>query len=602
VRSIRADEAIGAARFNGVREEREAAASQMQRSLKAWRAASGPAARAAVPEGGGAPISSDLRARMEPKLGADLSEVKLHTGGDSAHAASTLGARAFTVGSDVHFNTGEFAPGTREGDKLLAHELTHVVQRQKSVIQRDAEEGAPEPAEAPAAGGGEAAPEAAEAPAAGGGAGGGEAAPAEVSTPGEPAEKEADAIADKVSDQLEEEKGDEAVPGAEKKEKKDKEKDKAEKATKGGGLDAAKEGAADSKEVEEESKQEEAAPEAAPAEEPAAEVSPKMQPGARIFRTVGGAPAADFNSQKTAALAAAAGITDLPSLVNVAGSLPSPLATNQGEAASRMGKLTTAISGAEAAWASDPATASQKKADFIDSRLDLLKGTCKAAATDGINGAAPGKPADVGKIVTSAVTKNFAIVAPEEQASAQTLNDMGGIYKVFDCFGIFDGMDDGLKAVWARKYGGPDGAKAAWSNMLTGADLPVAPAGMDNDPVVRQYKSGTKNPWPGVVNGFCGPAKGVPNLASKAQALDVLKLEGGRYPGPKMMVGKVDAAHASAGGKIGKPSMFYLLMFPDNVYVASDRTRGTTGGGAPELQAANVPVTAFLGGGFQLLS
>ncbi len=112
---------------------------------------------------------------MEPQLGADLSHVKVHTGGESATAAERLGARAFTTESDVHFAAGEFAPGTKEGDRLIAHELTHAVQAQRSGIQRKA-----------------AAPEHAE----------GQGGDHDVSQPGDPAEQEADAVADAVTDNL----------------------------------------------------------------------------------------------------------------------------------------------------------------------------------------------------------------------------------------------------------------------------------------------------------------------------------------------------------------------------------------------------------------
>ena len=98
----------------------------------------GGAAAASIPGGPGAPLGGGVQSRMERTLGADLSGVRVHTGGDSAEAAEGLGARAFTVGSDVHFGRGEFAPGSREGDRLLAHELTHVVQGQKSGVQRKA--------------------------------------------------------------------------------------------------------------------------------------------------------------------------------------------------------------------------------------------------------------------------------------------------------------------------------------------------------------------------------------------------------------------------------------------------------------------------------
>jgi hypothetical protein len=139
-RSVDSSKAIGSGRFTAIREERAAAASQIQRTMKAWRAASGAAGKAGVPTGGGgSPLPPSVRSKMEPRLGADFGGVRVHTGGESAEAAKSFGARAFTVGDDVHFNAGEFAPGTKEGDKLLAHELTHVVQGQKSGVQRKAE-------------------------------------------------------------------------------------------------------------------------------------------------------------------------------------------------------------------------------------------------------------------------------------------------------------------------------------------------------------------------------------------------------------------------------------------------------------------------------
>lgn len=145
---------------------------------RAMRKAAGEPSQPAVPKTSGSALPTDVKARMEPRLGTDLSGVKIHTGGESAKAAAGFGARAFTVGSDVHFNAGEFAPGTKEGDRLLAHELTHVVQGQRSGIQRKAEDDAND------------------------GHADGDAQKAEVSDPGEPAEKEADAVADTVADDL----------------------------------------------------------------------------------------------------------------------------------------------------------------------------------------------------------------------------------------------------------------------------------------------------------------------------------------------------------------------------------------------------------------
>jgi hypothetical protein len=81
-----------------------------------------------IPEGGGQPLAKEQRERMEPAMGKDLSSVEVHVGGESETAAWSLGARAFTVGNHIHFGAGQFQPGTREGDRLLGHELTHVVQ------------------------------------------------------------------------------------------------------------------------------------------------------------------------------------------------------------------------------------------------------------------------------------------------------------------------------------------------------------------------------------------------------------------------------------------------------------------------------------------
>jgi hypothetical protein len=190
-------------RMRMVRAERQSSASQIHRSLTAWRkesgAGGGGAAQAQIPKAGGAPLGADVRKSMEGRLGADLSNVKVHTGGDAAGAAEGLQARAFTVGEDVHFGAGQFAPGTKEGDRLLAHELTHVVQGQRSGIQRKADDGAQ-------GGGGKS--DAGEHK--DGGAGG---ADHEVSQPGDPAEHEADAVADNVAEGLHGEKKDDKAKG-----------------------------------------------------------------------------------------------------------------------------------------------------------------------------------------------------------------------------------------------------------------------------------------------------------------------------------------------------------------------------------------------------
>jgi hypothetical protein len=83
--------------------------------------------------GSGAPLAPHTRDHMEESFGADFSGVRVHTGDASAAMNEQIGARAFTYGTDIHFNDGEFAPGTERGTRLLAHELTHVVQQNSGV-------------------------------------------------------------------------------------------------------------------------------------------------------------------------------------------------------------------------------------------------------------------------------------------------------------------------------------------------------------------------------------------------------------------------------------------------------------------------------------
>ena len=72
--------------------------------------------------------ASSLRDYFEPRLGFDFSQVRVHADGGAAAAARSLSARAFTVGTDIAFASGQFAPDTPAGRHLLAHELAHVAQ------------------------------------------------------------------------------------------------------------------------------------------------------------------------------------------------------------------------------------------------------------------------------------------------------------------------------------------------------------------------------------------------------------------------------------------------------------------------------------------
>ena len=95
------------------------------------RSAAGPApgrASLATP-GPGRPLDASTRGWFEPRLGADLGGVRIHTGGRADEAARSVAARAFTLGADITFAAGQFAPDRRHGRRLLAHELVHVVQQ-----------------------------------------------------------------------------------------------------------------------------------------------------------------------------------------------------------------------------------------------------------------------------------------------------------------------------------------------------------------------------------------------------------------------------------------------------------------------------------------
>ena len=91
-------------------------------------------------KGGGQPLSENYRRFFEPRFGRDFSQVRIHTDMKAAESAQAVNARAYTVGLDVIFGAGQFAPGTT-GKRLLAHELTHVVQQQGMpggrLLQRD---------------------------------------------------------------------------------------------------------------------------------------------------------------------------------------------------------------------------------------------------------------------------------------------------------------------------------------------------------------------------------------------------------------------------------------------------------------------------------
>jgi Domain of unknown function (DUF4157) len=80
----------------------------------------------------GRPLDARIRQRMETRFGYDFSSVRVHDDAGAAATAASVSAAAFTVGEDIAFGIGRYSPSSAEGQRLLAHELAHVVQQSRS--------------------------------------------------------------------------------------------------------------------------------------------------------------------------------------------------------------------------------------------------------------------------------------------------------------------------------------------------------------------------------------------------------------------------------------------------------------------------------------
>jgi uncharacterized protein DUF4157/peptidase C39-like protein len=85
----------------------------------------------------GQPLDAATRADMEPRFGHDFSKVRVHADGKAGEAAGSIDARAFTSGSSIVFGYDEYTPRTESGRRLVAHELTHIVQQRAGVHLKD---------------------------------------------------------------------------------------------------------------------------------------------------------------------------------------------------------------------------------------------------------------------------------------------------------------------------------------------------------------------------------------------------------------------------------------------------------------------------------
>jgi Domain of unknown function (DUF4157) len=83
----------------------------------------------ALSRSGGRALDQAVSRRLEHRYAESLPDVRVHTGEAASELARAVSARAFTVGSDIFFAPGEYRPGSRDGDALIAHEVAHVLQQ-----------------------------------------------------------------------------------------------------------------------------------------------------------------------------------------------------------------------------------------------------------------------------------------------------------------------------------------------------------------------------------------------------------------------------------------------------------------------------------------
>ncbi len=83
----------------------------------------------AIPRGAGAPMGAEASRFMESRFGHSFADVRVHADDAAASSADRIGAKAYTHGSHIYFADGQYRPSTTDGQRLLAHELTHVLQQ-----------------------------------------------------------------------------------------------------------------------------------------------------------------------------------------------------------------------------------------------------------------------------------------------------------------------------------------------------------------------------------------------------------------------------------------------------------------------------------------
>jgi hypothetical protein len=148
---------------DGYEQEADRVADQVMRmpdpgaAAESGRAAEGApdtsSSRQTLPRGSSRALPEPTRTFFEPRFGRDLSAVRVHTGAHASEMARAVNAKAFTIGRDIVFGAGQFAPADPKGKRLLGHELAHVVQQSPADRQRPAKGGVAPPVQQTRSGG-----------------------------------------------------------------------------------------------------------------------------------------------------------------------------------------------------------------------------------------------------------------------------------------------------------------------------------------------------------------------------------------------------------------------------------------------------------------
>jgi hypothetical protein len=123
-----ADEILAAPSGNAIRNKAAPLIQRLTSQTVGYKTTAPPSVESVL-SGSGKSLDIELQQDMSQRFGQDFSEVRIHTGAAAEQSAQEINAHAYTVGRNIVFGAGQFAPNSQQGKRLLAHELTHVVQQ-----------------------------------------------------------------------------------------------------------------------------------------------------------------------------------------------------------------------------------------------------------------------------------------------------------------------------------------------------------------------------------------------------------------------------------------------------------------------------------------